>query len=234
MVAVPWASSRIAKDVAEPVETAYIRHTASVGKKELRVQRALIADAVSTASIERLQATLDGTIGDAQAFCWGALRQFDRHAEPTSFTSPRDYGLQHADLHYLLIGAQEAVSHAERVEQLLAALERPQQLPPTQHIRKRLLQTRNLLAEHRDERVLYWRLTGEHTPHVIETYKRFGMPAINGTIDSYVYGTEVVGGILSLRDLRVELDALSDELGVLADQYRGTGKPAPPAHPVNW
>jgi len=71
-------------------------------------------------------------------------------------------------------------------------------------------------------------------PHVIAIYERFGMPAIKGAIDSYEYGTEVVGGILSLRDLRVELLALSDELGELADQYRGTGKPAPPAHPVNW
>lgn len=51
--------------------------------------------------------------------------------------------------------------------------------------------------------------------------------------DSYEYGTEVVGGILSLRDLRAELLALSDELGELADQYRGTGKPAPPEHPAN-
>jgi hypothetical protein len=80
---------------------------------------------------------------------------------------------------------------------------------------------------------LYWRLTGEHTPHVIAIYERFGMPAIKGAIDSYEYGTEVVGGILSLRDLRAELLALSDELGELADQYRGTGKPATPAHPAN-
>jgi len=221
-------------NVLASVETANIGHTASMGKEELRVQRALIADALRKASVERLQATLDGTIGDAQAFCWGALRQFDRHADATSFASPRDYGLQHADLHYLLIGAQEAVSHAERVEQVLAALGRRQQLPPTHDIRERLLQMRNLLAEHRDERVLYWRLTGEHTPHVIAIYEQFGMPAIKGAIDSYEYGTEVVGGMLSLRDLRVELLALSDELGELADEYRGTGKPAPPAHPVNW
>ena len=205
-----------------------------MGKDELRGQRALIADALKNASPERLQATLDGTIGDAQAFCWGALRQYDRHDEPTSFTSPRDHGLQHADLHYLLIGAQEAVSHAERVEQVLAALGRHQQLPPTQDIRECLLQMRNLLAEHRDERVLYWRLTGEHTPHVIAIYERFGVPAIKGAIDSYEYGTEIVGGILSLRDLRAELLALSDDLGQLADQYRGTGQPAPPAPPVNW
>jgi hypothetical protein len=205
-----------------------------MGKDAIRGQRALIADALKNASVERLEATLDGTIGDAQAFCWGALRQFDRHAEPVSFTSPRDFGLQHADLHYLLIGAQEAVSHAERVEQILAALGRRRQLPPTQDTRERLLHVRNLLAEHRDERVLYWRLTGEHTPHVIAIYERFGMPAIKGTIDTYVYGTEVVGGILSLRNLRVELLALSDELGELANQYRGTGKPAPPAPPVNW
>ncbi len=82
---------------------------------------------------------------------------------------------------------------------------------------------RNLLAEHRDERVLYWRLTGEHTPHVIAIYEQFGMPAIKGAIDSYEYGTEVVGGMLSLRDLRVELLALSDELGELADEYRALG-----------
>ena len=182
----------------------------------MRGQRALIADALKDASVERLEATLDGTIGDAQAFCWGALRQFDRHAEPTSFTSPRDFGLQHADLHYLLIGAQEAVSHAGRVEPVLAALGRQQQLPPTQDMRERLRQMRNLLAEHRDERVLYWRLTGEHTPHVMAIYERFGMPAIKGTIDSYEYGTEIVGGILSLRDLHSELLALSDELGELA------------------
>ena len=159
-----------------------IRHTASMGKDAIRGQRALIAEALRGASVERLEATLDGTIGDAQAFCWGALRQFDRHAEPTSFASPRDFGLQHADLHYLLIGAQEAVSHAERVEQVLAALGRRQTLPPTRDMRERLLQMRNLLAEHRDERVLYWRLTGEHTPHVIAIYERFGMPAIKDAL----------------------------------------------------
>jgi hypothetical protein len=82
--------------------------------------------------------------------------------------------------------------------------------------------------------VLYWRLTGEHTPHVIAIYERFGMPAITGAIDSYSYGTEVVGGLLSLRDLRAELIALSDDLHGLAEQYRGTGQPAPPAPPVIW
>ena len=126
------------------------------------------------------------------------------------------------------------MSHAERVEQVLAALGRPQQLPPTHDVRERLLQMRNLLAEHRDERVLYWRLTGEHTPHVIAIYERFGMSAIKGAIDSYEYGTEVVGGILSLRDLSIELLALNAELGELADRYRGAGKPAPPTPPVNW
>ena len=205
-----------------------------VGKDELRSQRALIAAALRNASRERLQATLDGTIGDAQAFCWGALRQYDRHGQPNLFASPRDYGLHHADLHYLLIGAKEAVSHTERIEQVLAALGSPQQLPPTRDIRDRLLQMRNLLAEHRDERVLYWRLTGEHTPHVIAIYERFGIRTIKGAIDSYEYGTKIVGGILSLRDLRTELLTLSEELDRLAQRYRGTGQPAPPALPVNW
>ena len=79
----------------------------------------LFADALRNAGSDRLHATLDGTIGDAQAFCWGALRQYDCCNEPDTLTSPRDFGLQYADLHYLLIGTQEAVSHAERVEQLL-------------------------------------------------------------------------------------------------------------------
>jgi hypothetical protein len=65
-------------------------------------------------------------------------------------------------------------------------------------------------------------------------YERFEMPAIKGTIDSYENGTEIVGGILSLRDLHSELLALSDELGVLADQYRGTGNPTPRTRPLTW
>lgn len=194
----------------------------------------MIAAALKNATPERLLATLDGTIGDAQAFCWGALRQYERHHQPKVFSSPQDFGLRHADLHYLLIGAQEAVSHAERVEQLLTALGKPRHLPPGRDLRRRLLQMRNLLAEHRDERVLYWRLTGQHTPHVLATYERLGMQAITGSIDSYEYVTEVVGGILSLRDLNAELLALSDELETLAIEYSGAREAAPPAPPVNW
>jgi hypothetical protein len=52
-----------------PVERVNIRHTASMGKDARRGRRALIADALRDASVERLEATLDGRIGDAQAFC---------------------------------------------------------------------------------------------------------------------------------------------------------------------
>jgi hypothetical protein len=126
------------------------------------------------------------------------------------------------------------VTHAERVEQLLAAVGKPRQLPPGRELRRRLLQMRNLLAEHRDESVLYWRLTGQHTPHVIATDERLGMQATTGSIDSYEYVTEVVGGILSLRYLSAELLALSGELETLAVEYRGTGESAPPTPQVNW
>lgn len=101
----------------------------SCARNELRSQRALIAAALRNASRERLQATLDGTIGDAQAFCWGALRQYDRHGQPTRLASPRDRGLHHADLHYLLIGAQEAVV-TRRARALLAPHRRAH---PTRH-----------------------------------------------------------------------------------------------------
>lgn len=45
---------------------------------------------------------------------------------------------------------------------------------------------------------------------------------MQGSIDSYAYGTEVDGGILSLRHLRVELLVLSDDLDRLTDQYRAS------------
>jgi hypothetical protein len=45
---------------------------------ELKGRRKLIASALAGARDDRLRDTLEGSIGDAQAFCWGALRQFDR------------------------------------------------------------------------------------------------------------------------------------------------------------
>ena len=87
----------------------------------------------------------------------------------------------------MLLGvAQDAVSHVEAVERLLAKLGNPRELPPSKRIRDQLREARNLLAVHRDERVLYWRLTGEHTPHVVKTYRRLGVELPVGTIDKEI------------------------------------------------
>ena len=52
--------------------------------------------------------------------------------------------------------------------------------------RDRLRETRNLLAAHRDERVLHRRLTGEHTGRVIDAYKTLGIEVPKGSMDSEI------------------------------------------------
>ena len=52
--------------------------------------------------------------------------------------------------------------------------------------RDRLRETRNLLAAHRDERVLYRRLTGEHTARAINAYLRLGIEVPEGSMDSEI------------------------------------------------
>ena len=114
----------------------------------------------------------------------------------------------------------------------------PRELPPSKRIRGQLREARNLLAVHRDERVLYWRLTGEHTPHVATTYKRLGLELPEGTIDKEIVAyaqppaaTEdeiadgysrvgMVGELLSLRELHFAFTELEADLDELAGRYR--------------
>jgi hypothetical protein len=193
-------------------------------------QGKLIAEALLAADPSVRRDALSGTIGDTQAFCWGALRQFDRRSEQIHASSPLQHGLSHSDLHLLLIIAHEAVSHVERIEELLASIGVSQSLSPDEALRTRLREARNLLAEHRDERILYWRLTGNHTPRVVAAYERLGIMLPKDSIDSEVIGysppcgssdAEVetgyatigtVGGLLSLPDLQAALRQLSLEL----------------------
>ncbi|MCY4423516.1 MAG: hypothetical protein OXC06_10640, partial [Acidimicrobiaceae bacterium] len=113
----------------------------------------------------------------------------------------------------------------------------PRELPPNERIRGQLREARNLLAVHRDERVLYWRLTGEHTPHVAKTYERLGLELPEGTIDKEIvaYFPEpwktddeiaegyaqvgLVGGLLSLRELHFAFKELEADLDGLAGRY---------------
>lgn len=139
----------------------------------------------------------------------------------------------------MLLGvAQDAVSHVTLIEQLLQAIGEPRELPPEADIRDQLREARNLLAVHRDERVLYWRLTGEHTPHVVKTYKRLGLELPEGTIDTEIVAyaptpgaTEdeiaegyarvgLVGELLSLRELHFAFKQLEADLNELAEGYR--------------
>ena len=209
-----------------------------MGQRELRDQPRLIQEAIASASDSELSHALEGTIGDAQSFCWATLRQFERYTVFPERSTPRSYGLVYAEKHMLLGVAQDAVAHVEAVERLLGRMGDPRELPPTKRIRDQLREARNLLAVHRDERVLYWRLTGKHTPHVVKTYERLGLELPEGTIDKEIvaYGpppgaTEdeiadgyarvgMVGELLSLRELHFAFTELEADLDELAERCR--------------
>ena len=147
------------------------------------------------AYLSRLLRTLDGTLGDALAFCWGTIRQVERCANVPTLSTPRDFGLHHVEEHLLFTAANDALSHLDLVERLLEEVKSFCQQDVTPHLdalsnacptsfRDRLRETRNLLAAHRDERVLYRRLTGEHTARAINAYLRLGIEVPEGSMDS--------------------------------------------------
>ena len=149
------------------------------------------------AYLSRLLETLDGTLGEALAFCWGAIRQLERYANVPTLSTPRDFGLHHVEEHLLFTAASDALSHLDLVERLLQELNGLCKQDVTPHLdalskacptgfRDRLRETRNLLAAHRDERVLYRRLTGEHTARVKDAYSKLGIEVPEGSIDSEI------------------------------------------------
>ena len=149
------------------------------------------------AYLSRLLGTLDGTLGDALAFCWGAIRQVERYTNVPTLSTPRDFGLHHVEEHLLFTAASDALSHLDLVERLLEEVKNFCQQDVKPHLdalsnacptsfRDRLRETRNLLAAHRDERVLYRRLTGEHTTRVKNAYLRLGIEVPVGSIDSEI------------------------------------------------
>jgi hypothetical protein len=186
----------------------------------------LIVSAICAASRDELTQALRGTVGDALTYCRAALRQYSRRSVPLDHSD--GFGQHFAEAHILLIVAHEAVCHAARVEQLLQALEDDRRFPPSETMRDRLRVARNLLAEHRDERVLYWRLRGEHTPRVRRDYERLGVELPSGSIDSERFdhrsqvgdGWGTVGELLSLPDLKDDLETLAADLDQLSDELR--------------
>ena len=165
-------------------------------KRALEVARAQ-CQGDADAYLSRLLGTLDGTLGDALAFCWGTIRQVKRYANVPTLSTPRDFGLHHVEEHLLFTAANEALSHLDLVERLLQEVNNLCQRDVTPHLdalsiacptsfRDRLRETRNLLAAHRDERVLYRRLTGEHTARVIKAYSKLGIEVPEGSIDTEI------------------------------------------------
>ena len=149
------------------------------------------------AYLSRLLETLEGTLGDALAFCWGTTRQVERYANVPTLSSSRDFGLHHVEQNLLFTAASDVLSHLDLVERLLQEVKSFCQQDVTPHLdalskacptsfRDRLRETRNLLAAHRDERVLYRRLTGEHTPRVNYAYMTLGIEVPEGSIDSEI------------------------------------------------
>ena len=149
------------------------------------------------AYLSRLLGTLDGTLGDALSFCWGTIRQVERYANVPTLSTPRDFGLHYVEEHLVFTAANDALSHLDLVERLLREVNNLCRRDVTLHLdalsiacptsfRDHQRETRNLLAAHRDERVLYRRLTGEHTARVIKAYSKLGIEVPEGSIDTEI------------------------------------------------
>ena len=149
------------------------------------------------AYLSRLLWTLNGTLGDALTYCWGTIRQAERYANVPTLSTPKDFGLHHVEEHLLFTAASVALSHLDVVERLLREVSSFGQHDVKPHLhalskacprcfRDSVREARNLLAEHRDERVLHRRLTGEHTERVSKAYSKLGINVPEGSIDSEV------------------------------------------------
>lgn len=152
--------------------------------------------------------------------------------------TPKDFGLDHAETHLLLVVANDTLAHVRWVEEILYEIGEPRDLPPDRKLRDRIREARNLLATHRDERALYWRLTNQHTPHVVKAYERLDTPLPSGTIDTEVIAYSpppgasqeemeegysqvgLVGGLLPLHKVREAFVQLESDLDDLARMYR--------------
>ena len=201
------------------------------------------------AYLSKLLETLEGTLGDALAFCWGTIRQVERYANVPILSSPRDFGLHHVEQNLLFTATNDAMFHLDLVERLLQEVKRFCQQDVTPHLdalskacpacfRDRLRETRNLLAAHRDERVLYRRLTGEHKARAIKAYLRLGIEVPEGSMDSEIIAYspppgasdeeategdssvgQIGGGIAHLGEITQCMEQLDEALGSLRQDF---------------
>jgi hypothetical protein len=201
-----------------------------------KLQQQVVDRAIVEAPESAIRFALDGTVGNAQCFCWAALEAYEgtfeaslRPGAPIEFDGDprRMAGRHHAAGHWFLIAALEAVDHAVQLEKLLARLGRPERLPPTdEKFRSRLRSARNLLAEHTEERLVFYRLTGEHTEHVRKVFGDLSIEVPLGGIDSY--SPNNWGGIIDPMAVLDELRQLERRLAELHAEFAGTGTPPAP------
>ena len=202
-------------------------------KQEAEIDRVVRDLSESDDGRERIQRTLNATISEALNHTRAALRQYERRDHPLS--GDGDPGQSHAEMHTLLLLAHEAICTSGQATRLLTALGKESSFSPDAQMRERLREARNLLAEHRDERVLYWRLTGEHTENVVKRYAQMNVELPAGTIDVETFYSEseigtrwgTVGNLLSLPALHGELTALEEQLDALLPEVESETDAAP-------
>ena len=206
----------------------------------LSEQGELIQAAIEQASKEKVLEVLPELVQDARICCNSIEERFNK-LDSWLYRLLTPYAMQEARM--MLSTATIAYHLAEQINRLLLRLDMPDLEPLSLDpaFRCRLYDARNLLAEHYYEHMLYWRLTGEHTPLVRRVYTRHGIPeGPEGSLDDLVlvYGVSsgdseeeieqrraetgnLPGGILRLKQisrvfykLREELKALAEDLGM--------------------
>lgn len=164
-----------------------------------------------------LRYTLDGTLSDTQSLVSSTLQQLERFGGLADALGAEDQGLHSAQSHLLLHAAADAVATLKLLEKIHRRLDsKAAKFPPDDETRRRLRHARNILAAHREDRVLYRRLTkGQHTPRAIHAYRGLGVEIPPEGIDVTRYhpdGSITVGDILSLTDLERQFKLLEIEL----------------------
>ena len=179
-------------------------------------QDRLIKTALRGADADRLRYTLDGTLSDTRSLVAGTLRQLERFGDIGDALGADDRGLHHAESHLLLHAAADAVAHLTLLERVRRRIDpKAPKLAPDDETRKRLREARNMLAAHREDRVLYRRLTnGEHTPRAILAYASLGIEIPPEGIDVTRYhldGSITVGDFLSFTELERQFKMLESQ-----------------------
>ena len=187
----------------------------------LSEEEKLVKAALRSADEAQLSVALDGTLSDTRSLVASTLRQAERFGDLTTALrtggTPREQGLQWADSQLLLHAAADAVATLKLLEKVRRRIDpKAPNLPPDEEMRRRIRQARNILAAHREDRVLYKRLSGgQHTPRAVDAWRDHGVEISEQGIDIVRYhpdGSVTMGDILSLTDLIRQFEELDEAL----------------------